>query len=114
VLTLYMNLLVRFGRSPVEDLREVLAWVGGFHLKFWDLDDADARISRPIQEIGRLLADTGFRGTLMSEWGGHEWLDEWDATETTRDHLALARTALAAGAAQARTTSRDTGTRLPT
>lgn len=99
--TLFMNLLIRFGRSDAGVLREVLPLVGGFHLKFWDLDDTDDRISGPLHDLGRLLASSGFRGTLTSEWGGHEWLDGWDATETTRRHLALARQALAAGATAA-------------
>ncbi len=99
--TLFMNLVIRFGRSDAEVLRDALPLVGGFHLKFWDLDDGDGRVSRPLRDLGRLLAETGFRGTLTSEWGGHEWLDGWDATETTRSHLALARSALREGAAEA-------------
>ncbi|RFA08169.1 restriction endonuclease subunit R [Subtercola boreus] len=95
--TLYMNLLIRFGRSPVDDLRGVLPLIGAFHLKFWDLDDTDARVSAPLADLARLLRSSGrpFAGTLTSEWGGHEWLDGVDATAVTRAHLALARTALA-------------------
>ena len=91
--TLYMNLLVRFGRSRATDLHDVLPLVGAFHLKFWDLDDSDDRVSGPIRDVGALLRTTGFSGTLCSEWGGHEWLDD-DPTTMTRDHLALARRAL--------------------
>ncbi|MDN3496463.1 hypothetical protein QL996_11025 [Planococcus sp. APC 4015] len=91
--TLYMDMLVRFGRSKADVLAEILPFVGAFHLKFWDLDDADGRVSRPIRDLGALLRDRGFAGTLTSEWGGHEWLDE-DPTDMTRDHLALARRAL--------------------
>lgn len=68
------------------------------HLKFWDLDDESERVSRPIRELAGALAATGFTGTLASEWGGHEWLDD-DPTEITRGHLALARSALSSGAA---------------
>jgi hypothetical protein len=99
--TLYMNLLVRFGRSHAADLRGVLPLVGAFHLKFWDLDDADGHVSAPIRDLGRLLAPSRFAGTLCSEWGGHEWLLEADAADMTRRHLALARSALAEGAAAA-------------
>jgi hypothetical protein len=95
--TAYMNLLVRFGRSDAADLRSILPLIGGFHLKFWDLDDAGGRVSNPIRELGVLLASAGWRGSLTSEWGGHEWLDG-DPTETTRRHLYLARTALGQGA----------------
>jgi hypothetical protein len=96
--TLYMNLLIRFGRSEVEELRDVVGLIGGFHLKFWDLDDTSSRISEPLRDLGRLLARSGFEGTLVSEWGGHEWLQDWDPMTTTRSHLALARTALTHGA----------------
>ena len=90
---LYMDMIVRFGRSDAADLRAVLPMVGAFHLKFWDLDDTDGRISQPIRELGAELAGTGFAGTMCSEWGGHEWLTA-DAADMTRQHLALAREAL--------------------
>ena len=92
-----MNLLVRFGRSDAADLRGILPLVGAFHLKFWDLDDTDGRVSQPIRDLGAELAGTDFTGTLCSEWGGHEWLDD-DPADMTRAHLALARAALSAGA----------------
>ncbi len=91
--TLYMDMLVRFGRSEATVIADVLPWIGAFHLKFWDLDDSDDRVSGPIRDLGALLRGTAFSGTLCSEWGGHEWLDD-DATQMTRDHLALARRAL--------------------
>ncbi|MFF2028779.1 restriction endonuclease subunit R [Arthrobacter sp. NPDC058192] len=95
--TLFMNLLIRFGRSDAADLQDILPLVGGFHLKFWDLDDADRRVTQPLSDLGGLLGRNGFKGTLTSEWGGHEWLQD-DPTEMTRRHLALAETALAEGA----------------
>lgn len=97
--TMFMNLVVRFGRSAAADLREVLPLVNALHLKFWDLDDTDGRVTRPIRDVGAELARVGFTGTLCSEWGGHEWLDGLDPADTTRAHLRLARTALAEGAA---------------
>jgi len=96
--TLFMNLLVRFGRSEVADLEPLLPLTAGVHLKFWDLDDTDGRVSRPIADIGTALARSGFTGTLTSEWGGHEWVDA-DAAATTRAHLTLAQRALSAVAA---------------
>ncbi|MGN7947118.1 restriction endonuclease subunit R [Microbacterium sp. 22215] len=99
--TLYMNLLVRFGRSDVRELRDVLPFVGAFHLKFWDLDDADGRVSAPIHDLGAELANSDFTGTFTSEWGGLEWLDD-DAAVMTRAHMALAGSALSEGAASSR------------
>ncbi|WP_286277916.1 hypothetical protein [Naasia aerilata] len=101
-----MNLLIRFGRSDAGVLREVVPLVGGFHLKFWDLDDADERVSGPLRDLGRLLAETGFRGTLTSEWGGHEWLNG-DANAITRQHLDLAAAALVAGAGSGSSSARE-------
>jgi hypothetical protein len=91
---LYMDMIVRFGRSEAADLRDVLPLVGAIHLKFWDLDDSGGRVSAPIRDIAAELRRAGFAGTLCSEWGGHEWLDA-DAADMTRRHLALAATALA-------------------
>lgn len=87
--TLYMNLLVRFGRARVSDLASVLPLVGATHLKFWDLDDSDDRLSDPLRDVGTALGATGFTGTLCSEWGGQEWLDD-DPWDMTSRHLALA------------------------
>ena len=96
--TLFMNLLIRFGRSDAADLQGILPLVGAFHLKFWDLDDDGGRVSQPLHDLGSLLRRNGFTGTLTSEWGGHEWLQD-DPTEMTRSHLALAGAALAEPAA---------------
>ncbi|WP_432543769.1 restriction endonuclease subunit R [Kineococcus sp. SYSU DK002] len=96
--TLYMDLLVRFGRSDVTDLDAVLPLVGAVHLKFWDLDDSGGRVSEPLRTVASALHRNGFTGTLCSEWGGHEWLDA-DPWEVTRSHLDLAGAALAWGAA---------------
>ena len=99
--TLFMNLLIRFGRSNAADLQGILPLVGAFHLKFWDLDDDGGRVSQPLRDLGSLLGTNGFTGTLTSEWGGHEWLQD-DPSEMTRRHLALAEESLvqAAPAAQ--------------
>lgn len=98
LLTLYMDMVVRFGRSAASDLRPILPLVSGFHLKFWDLVDDDGRVSQPIRDLGAELATADFAGTLCSEWGGLAWLDD-DPAAMTRAHLALARQALAAGVA---------------
>ena len=91
--TLFMNLLIRFGRSDAADLQGILPLVGAFHLKFWDLHDDGGRVSQPLRDLGALLGRHGFSGTLTSEWGGHEWLQD-DPTDMTRRHLALAEAAL--------------------
>ncbi|UUT36128.1 hypothetical protein [Microbacterium elymi] len=91
--TLFMDLVIRFGRSNAAALTGVLSLIGGVHVKFWDLDDADGRVTGPVRDLATMLRTCRFTGTLCSEWGGHEWLDA-DATEMTRAHLALTRTIL--------------------
>ncbi|MHC2998527.1 restriction endonuclease subunit R [Microbacterium sp. HJ5] len=93
--TLYMNLLVRFGRSRIDELDPVLHLLSAAHLKFWDLDDADDRVSQPVRDLGGALRRVEFTGTLCSEWGGQEWLDD-DPIDATRAHLELAASALSA------------------
>jgi hypothetical protein len=96
--TLYMNLLIRFGRSELADLEPILPFTSAVHLKFWDLDDEGGRVSGPIRDLAAGLARTGFTGSLTSEWGGHEWLDD-DPSDMTGSHLALARAAVASATA---------------
>jgi hypothetical protein len=79
----------------------VLPLVSAFHLKFWDLDDTDGRISAPIRAVAAELAGRDFTGTFTSEWGGLEWLDD-DAARMTSDHLAIAQSALREGLALTR------------
>lgn len=97
---LALNMIIRFGRSEARDLREILPLVGAVHLKFWDLDDSDGRISGPVRELGTELARVGFSGTLCSEWGGQEWLPNETAADMTRRHLVVAGDWLAEGAAR--------------
>ena len=67
--TLYMDMLVRFGRSDATVIAEVLPWIGAFHLKFWDLDDSDDRVSGPIRDLGALLRGTGFSRHALQRVG---------------------------------------------
>lgn len=94
--THYMDLLVRFGRTRVADLGPILPLVGAVHLKFWDLDDTDGRISEPIRELAGALEAAGFAGTLCSEWGGHAWIDDLTPADATSRHLGLVREAVMA------------------
>lgn len=97
-MALYVTMVVRFGTWRVADLAPLMPYVGGVHLKFWDLDDADGRVSGPIREVGALLARSGFTGNICSEWGGHDWYTgPLTAAEITRRHLDLSRSLLSAG-----------------
>jgi hypothetical protein len=89
-MALYLTMVFRFGTWTVDDLEPFLPHVGAVQLKFWDLDDTDGRVTRPIADLRDALGRHGFAGTWCSEWGGHDW---WEgpggATEMTLHHLDL-------------------------
>jgi hypothetical protein len=97
-MALYLTMVVRFGTWTVPELAPLLPHVGAVHLKFWDLDDADRRVTGPLRDLGAALERHGFAGTLCSEWGGHDWYEgPEDAAELTGRHLALVRATMGAG-----------------
>ena len=67
--TLYMDMLVRFGRSDATVIADVLPWIGAFHLKFWDLEDSDDRVSGPIRDLAALLAGTRLQRHALQRVG---------------------------------------------
>ncbi|QGN57711.1 restriction endonuclease subunit R [Nostocoides sp. HKS02] len=94
-MALYMTMIFRFGTWTVADLEPLLAHVGAVQFKFWDLDDSDGRVTRPIADLGAALDRGGFAGTLCSEWGGHDWWKGPEgATEMTLNHLDLVASVL--------------------
>ncbi|MCW4385894.1 sugar phosphate isomerase/epimerase [Salinibacterium sp. SYSU T00001] len=95
---LFMNMMVRFGRAEASELRDLIPMLGGIHLKFWDLDDGDNRVSAPIRDLGVELARGGYTGGVCSEWGGHDWIDTLTPSQATAAHLDLAAAALREGA----------------
>ena len=82
---------LRFGSSSVKEFRDFLPEVSIVHLKFWDLDDADGRVSTPIADLRAELGALGFSGPVTTEWGGHEYLDpgRYTALDMTRQHREL-------------------------
>lgn len=92
--------LSRFGSSPVSSWVDTLARVRAVHLKFWDADDADRRISAPVRDLAAALAARGYDGGWTSEWGGHQWASlpvGW--YEMTLAHRALVEPAIRGAAA---------------
>lgn len=78
----------RFGNSSVADWRDALGEFDAVHLKYWDVEDDDRRVSQPLADFRREFGAIGYTGVLTSEWGGHEWLDD-DGFGMTRRHRAL-------------------------
>jgi sugar phosphate isomerase/epimerase len=88
---LVAGVFVRTGRQRVADWADLLPLVRHAHAKFWDPDVAAVRT--PHAAWLDALADAGYEGAVVSEWGGHELLDraDADALTVTRAHLGMLR-----------------------
>lgn len=78
----------RFGCSTVDEWDDFFDDVTSVHLKYWDVDDSDGRISRQTSAVKAALSAHGYSGFVCSEWGGHDWLEPETspASEMTRRH----------------------------
>lgn len=72
----------RFGCTTVADWIDFIPEVRSVHLKYWDLEDREQRVSRPTRELRAALTAAGYSGFVCSEWGGHDWLEEREAPAT--------------------------------
>jgi hypothetical protein len=81
----------RTGRWQPADWAALLPLTRHAHAKFWDPDVEAVR--EPHGAWLTALADAGYSGAVVSEWGGHELLDsgDADALTTTRAHVELLR-----------------------
>jgi hypothetical protein len=86
---LVAGVLGRCGRTEPADWADVLPVTQHAHAKIWDPDPEAVR--EPHGAWLAALDAAGYRGAVVSEWGGHEMLDstEADALTVTREHLAL-------------------------
>ena len=86
---LVAGVLGRCGRTEPAEWAHVLPVVHHAHAKIWDPDVEVVR--EPHGAWLDTLDRAGYRGAVVSEWGGHEMLDrtEADALTVTRDHLDL-------------------------
>jgi sugar phosphate isomerase/epimerase len=86
---LVAGVLGRCGRTEPAEWADVLPVVRHAHAKFWDPDVESVR--EPHGAWLAALDAAGYRGAVVSEWGGHEMLDstEADALTVTRAHLDL-------------------------
>jgi sugar phosphate isomerase/epimerase len=88
---LIAGLLGRCGRTEPADWADVLPLVRHAHAKFFDPDVEAVR--EPHGAWLAALDAAGYRGAVVSDWGGHEMLDraEAAAVAVTRAHLGLLR-----------------------
>ncbi len=71
--SLLVTAMTRFGHGRASEWSALAPWVGGIHLKFWDLQQAEEDLAHETGALLEMLFAGGFAGTVCSEWGGHEW-----------------------------------------
>jgi len=81
---LLVTALTRFGSRTAAEWLTVAPWIASVHLKWWDLESAEADLATEVGAVLNGLLAAGFAGAVCSEWGGHEWLDDADAADVTR------------------------------
>ena len=83
---LVAGVLGRCGRSAPAEWADVLPLARHAHAKFWD--PAVESVRTPSAAWLAALAQAGYAGAVVSEWGGHELLDraDADALAVTRAH----------------------------
>jgi hypothetical protein len=83
---LVAGILMRSGRWEPADWADVLPLARHAHAKFFD--PAVESVRAPHTTWLTALADAGYTGAVVSEWGGHELLDraDADALAVTRAH----------------------------
>jgi hypothetical protein len=86
---LVAGVLGRCGRTQPADWAHLLPAVHHAHAKFWDPAVDTVRATHGAWLAA--LSDAGYRGAVVSEWGGHELLGSTDADPiaVTRAHHAV-------------------------
>lgn len=89
---LVAGVLVRCGRGQPADWSHILPMARHAHAKLWDPAVESIRAAHGAWLTA--LADAGYTGAVVSEWGGHELLDraDADALDVTAAHLHLLST----------------------
>ena len=65
--------MTRFGHGSAAEWLPLSPWIAGVHVKWWDLESAGNDLAGETGLLLEGLLAGGFRGTVCSEWGGHEW-----------------------------------------
>lgn len=68
--------ITMFGNMPVDGWRELLPYSRHIHGKFYDISPEGVEPSIPYPQLMALLKDTGYTGSISSEWEGHAFTGE--------------------------------------
>lgn len=68
--------ITMFGNMPVDGWKELLPYVRHIHGKFYDVTPEGIEPTIPYPELMALLKESGYNGTISSEWEGHAFTGE--------------------------------------
>lgn len=83
--------LSMFCKQPAEQWLEVMPRVVHIHGKFYGFDENGDEPSIDYAALMRVFRDSGYRGTMSSEWEGHAYTDDFSSFEMVKQHQALCR-----------------------
>lgn len=84
-----------FGPADFEGFKTVLPYTLYFHGKFYHIDENLAETAINYDKLLALVADSGFAGTMMTEYEGHSYYLD-DAEEQVARHIAMQKRILSA------------------
>ena len=84
-----------FGPADLDGFRSLLPYCIYFHGKFYHLDEDCVETTIPCEKLLRMIVESGFRGTILSEYEGHTFYLN-DAVEQIGRHLQMEKNILTA------------------
>jgi sugar phosphate isomerase/epimerase len=88
--------LTLWGHQAPERWAEIMPRVVHVHAKFFDIDETEDEPSVPYRALMRTFQESGYAGTMSSEWEGASWTDDPDGFTMVEAHQRMMRRYLAA------------------
>ncbi|MDR2381789.1 MAG: sugar phosphate isomerase/epimerase [Bifidobacteriaceae bacterium] len=79
-----------FGPADLEGFKAMLPYCVYFHGKFYHIDEDCVETTIPVEALLNLILDSGFNGTVLTEYEGHVFYRN-DAAEQIARHLEMER-----------------------
>lgn len=82
-----------FAPADLDGFSEMVPYCNHFHGKFYYVDESQNEVSIPYEPLLRIIAESGFKGCIVSEYEGHAFSDEDPILQVQR-HLRMERNIL--------------------
>lgn len=82
-----------FGPADLEGFKTLLPYCIYFHGKFYHIDEDCVETTIPYEKLLNMIVESGFKGTILSEYEGHTFYLN-DAAEQIERHLRMEKNIL--------------------